>query len=116
MRGKGGVNLLQLELPGYNMNPRRQCEYTGCIDLGRNKGWYKESVRYGRFCEKHHRIRKGGIYAGKQSIPNDVCEKCGWKESYCDRHRLVREKGYCRENVIVLCPNCHRLAHLKREV
>lgn len=96
----------------YYGGMRRQCEYEDCVKLGRNKGWYKGNVRYDRFCEQHHRLRAGeGLYQGQQIIPNKVCENCGWDKTGCDRHRRVRERGYFKENVIVLCPNCHRLAH-----
>ena len=43
----------------------------------------------------------------------NACERCGWNKSYCDRHRLKHGAKYTKENVIILCPNCHRIEHQK---
>jgi len=95
---------------------RRTCEYKGCNKPGRNKGHYKGQTRYDRFCEVHHRARynaeKRVYYYEKQAIPNTTCSSCGWDKAPCDRHRKVRAEGYVLNNIIVLCPNCHRLTHL----
>jgi len=45
------------------------------------------------------------------------CSNCGWNESSCDLHHILpRSKGGSdlNENLTVLCPNCHRLAHTKK--
>lgn len=42
------------------------------------------------------------------------CERCGWDKARCDaHHRKLKSKGglHTIANGIVLCPNCHRLAH-----
>jgi hypothetical protein len=42
------------------------------------------------------------------------CEVCGWKLTTCDKHRMKPGKDggtYESGNVLILCPNCHRLAH-----
>lgn len=41
------------------------------------------------------------------------CLRCGWNESFCDRHRIVPSLGYAPENVIPLCPSCHRIETMK---
>lgn len=44
------------------------------------------------------------------------CSRCGWDEAVCDCHRVVPGKDgglYTEDNVEVLCPNCHRVAHSK---
>src|ERR1051325_7049109 len=97
------------------MMKRRKCAAEGCMKLGRNKGWHHGSKRYGKFCQFHHRSSpENGIpyYKEKQEIDNSVCSNCGWNEAPCDRHRIRKEAGYTQLNVVVLCPNCHRLAHL----
>jgi len=51
----------------------------------------------------------------KSRIPNKSCQFCGWDKAFCDRHRIVEGKNggvYSKENVVSLCPNCHRLIHL----
>jgi hypothetical protein len=39
------------------------------------------------------------------------CFVCGWDKTPNDRHRLKFGGAYVHENVILLCPNHHRLAH-----
>lgn len=42
------------------------------------------------------------------------CELCGWDKARCDvHHRTPRSRGgkNVLSNAIVLCPNCHRIAH-----
>lgn len=43
-----------------------------------------------------------------------ACQRCGWKEAFCDvHHKLPRAQGGKNTiaNAIVLCPNCHRVMH-----
>jgi hypothetical protein len=98
------------------MNERKQCQHEGCDNLGRNKGYYKGHVRYGKFCEKHHkRFSDHSVYwTGKALLDNRKCSKCGWDKAPCDRHRIDPVLGYTEENVIILCPNCHREAHFSK--
>lgn len=98
---------------------RRNCRYDGCKRKGRNKGFYKGKIRYDIYCEIHHRLRYGGIATfealfRKQHIDNSSCELCGWDKAPCDRHRIKPELGYTKENVKVLCPNCHRLEEMEK--
>lgn len=88
------------------------CRIDGCKALGRNRGKHHGKTYYDSLCDKHHRLRCGGAIWHRKSIENNKCEKCGWNKAYCDRHRIDKEKGYYKENVIVLCPNCHRLISL----
>lgn len=46
------------------------------------------------------------------------CEKCGWKEARCDvHHREPKARGglHTIANAIVLCPNCHRIEHERKQ-
>ena len=93
---------------------RKKCKIKGCHRLGRFKGVVNGHKKWGNICSYHH---KGGLerlinkpysmYKGH--IPNDKCELCGWDKAPCDRHRKEPMRGYVKENVVVLCPNCHRL-------
>ena len=92
---------------------RRICFVKGCEKLTRNKGRRKGKRIYGIRCAYHHDnyYKRGFSFLGyPKKIPNKKCEQCGWDKSFCDRHRIIPELGYTRENVRVLCPNCHRLA------
>lgn len=47
-------------------------------------------------------------------VNGNACERCGWKEARCDVHHKVPKANGGRNvvsNGIVLCPNCHRVAH-----
>jgi hypothetical protein len=48
----------------------------------------------------------------KKFGPSNVCALCGWMGP-CDHHRKVKGKtkgaGYVLGNVVIVCPNCHRL-------
>lgn len=45
---------------------------------------------------------------------NVGCSICGWNESTCDIHHIIPKKEGGSDNfdnLIVVCPNCHRLCH-----
>lgn len=45
---------------------------------------------------------------------NQGCMICGWNESTCDIHHIIPKKHGGtdeNENLIVICPNCHRKVH-----
>lgn len=49
----------------------------------------------------------------KRKVDRSVCYRCGWNQTTCDlAHIKARSDGGSNkpENLIVLCPNCHRLA------
>lgn len=98
---------------GY-MGERKVCAYPGCDRLGRNKGFSLGKRKWGKYCAWHYKktstkwIKE---YKNKKELENKECEICGWGEAPCDRNRINSKVGYIRENVIVLCPNCHRLYH-----
>lgn len=68
-------------------------------------------------------VRQAGFYSAKQSeqfLRNylngkyvQTCRVCGWNKGKCDVHHIVpRRDGGSNElsNVVLICPNCHRLA------
>src|SRR5437764_12258065 len=97
---------------------RKYCEMKGCKNLAIRKGRRKSgAVKYGKLCQTHHK-KKYGIVRNRwqdkeiQEMSKQPCSKCGWNESYCDRHRVIpHTKGgrYVKGNVVPLCPNCHRV-------
>lgn len=43
-----------------------------------------------------------------------ACQSCGWNKASCDvHHKVPRSSGGLNTiaNAVVLCPNCHRVAH-----
>jgi len=45
------------------------------------------------------------------------CSICGWKESSCDIHHIHEKCNGGKNdtsNLIILCPNCHRICHVEK--
>jgi hypothetical protein len=46
-----------------------------------------------------------------------ICSNCGWNKTTCDIHHIKSKKEggtNDHDNLSILCPNCHRLAHEKK--
>jgi len=93
---------------------RSICCIEDCTKLCMSKGY----GNFAKMCAKHHR-QKYSMSTGNQRnrlkhrLDNE-CIVCGWDKGPCDLHRISpgSEGGrYTTNNVIVLCPNCHRLVH-----
>jgi hypothetical protein len=96
-----------------DIKPRGKCIVEGCGKSQANKGIYRGQPRYDLYCEKHRRGRFKVERKIKKKQDKTKCSVCGWKGP-CDSHRILRGKDggkYVAGNVVVLCPNCHRLAH-----
>lgn len=42
------------------------------------------------------------------------CSNCGWNSAACDLHHIIPKRlggTNSHDNLTILCPNCHRLAH-----
>lgn len=64
---------------------------------------------------------KGGCSRGQRKkvreLYGDKCMICGWMEAPCDAHHIVPARSggtHALSNLIVLCPNHHRLADLEK--
>jgi len=92
---------------------RPQCIVSGCSNLAA----LAKNGLFRKVCNTHHSIKyglKSSDQRRKEDFPACKCVLCGW-EGPCDRYRIVwgRDGGkYVKGNVIILCPNCHRLVHL----
>ena len=102
----------------------RKCEYPGCVNIGYWNKINKGILYRGDLCQKHHNLKYGmKKMKGKgnqrdrlrKKGMNKKCSLCGW-EGPCDIHRIINGKDggtYNKNNIRVLCPNCHRLEHYK---
>jgi hypothetical protein len=115
-----------LKQQGYEydyINPKKSpkryiqgiCEIQGCDNKQVSKGLYKGRKRYDCYCSIHRQIikEKGGYAASFYKMQRKKCELCAWIGP-CDRHRIISAKGrgkYTKDNIIIVCPNCHRLIH-----
>lgn len=94
------------------IDTKRICEHEdGCKNLARIDHVINDIVKRGKLCEKHHRKKhprtpKFWRYKGNFN----KCVICGW-EGPCDVHRKIHQGKYIKENVLSICPNCHRLHH-----
>ena len=90
---------------------RPKCSIKNCNNIVTSKGHRGNGKkRYRKLCSTHYKLKMGQIY----NLDTSRCPLCNW-QGPCDRHRLImgRDGGrYIKGNVIVLCPNCHRLLHL----
>lgn len=81
----------------YSCGCKRRRRDTG--QLGARGIEYKDESHFARVAKEFY---------------GDHCELCGWCECTCDVHHrkpLARGGRNTIENAIVLCPNCHRIAH-----
>ena len=89
-----------------------------CKICGNPNGWNRGQGRYVDLCAKHYRKKYNIPHEPKdrfkRKFDNTTCCICGWNKAPCDRHKLDRKIGYLKGNVIVVCPNCHRMIHQKK--
>jgi len=90
---------------------RPLCEMPGCEYLAEPRG-----DGYRRWCTSHRKnkhwspIGRGhGLGRRLHRSQHEPCDNCGWNEAPCDRHRMIPSYGYVDGNVVILCPNCHRI-------
>ena len=107
------------------MNNRPKCIIEGCNNNAKSRGHNKAgNITFSKLCSSHHNKKYGLPNSSRQRrywkkrklFPNNECTLCKWVGP-CDRHRIKMGKdggGYVLGNVIILCPNCHRLLHLGR--
>lgn len=107
-------------------NPPKRQEYI-CENCGSN--FKSKAIKKGRkiHCSECKRIVPQNIRNAK-SIKNyskrtqhkilkrakAKCILCGWGEATCDIHHIIeKHKGGTDEsnNLIIVCPNCHRIIH-----
>ena len=102
--------------PPNGRNPSRGCYTRGICDIegcGRrqvSKGLHRGKQRYDIYCTAHRQLEVQGL---PLSMNVDKCSVCGWVGP-CDKHRIVAGKDggeYTEDNIIIVCPNCHRDYH-----
>lgn len=111
---------------------RPKCAFNGCNNIA-EKQQTNGKISYRNYCSSHRKKhfedkqRKPGKMGGygprngehyskipfHKRHPAIKCSLCSW-DGPCDRHRIKmgKEGGqYVEGNVLILCPNCHRLVH-----
>jgi len=98
------------------------CKEQECTRKVRYKGYRADGKkRYDSYCIVHRRginkdMARFDEKISKANIKNEQCEQCGWDSAPCDRHRIDPKVGYIKRNVMILCPNCHRVETLKKKL
>ena len=93
-----------------------KCKVLGCEAPTEHLGYgfYRALCSHHRYEHRVGRAAKIKIKT-KYKLSSLPCKRCNWHEGPTDTHRIVpgRKGGkYNRENVIPLCPKCHRLVTL----
>jgi hypothetical protein len=118
-------------LPNKNevqyLDGRPLCMVEGCdrLAIKKKNGYFRKVCGFhGRSWHQHdaRRIRKNANArlrrAKKGGVENKVCSQCNW-EGACDRHRILpgsQGGKYVKNNLQILCPNCHRASHGRGQV
>lgn len=107
---------------------RPKCEIEDCDNFTEARKYKSGFSTYRKICQTHRKKKKDGkgkcTRGGRRRVwfrecSQLPCSQCGWNKSYCDRHRIIpgSEGGkYIKENVIPLCPNCHREEHHPNQI
>lgn len=116
---RGNAKYCTLKCAGIHTNKNRVKIKQTCINCNEEF----ESVKKAKFCsnsckQKNYRKKQNNrseniktIYRQIQHLP---CCLCGWKEATRDIHHIIPvSKGGTNDlsNLVVLCPNHHRMAH-----
>lgn len=110
----------------YTRRSPRICAEPGCERLTGKGGVVKGHQIYKKWCQTHRkdphplrsvaRVRGNYSLSLKQLLRKDACERCGWDEAICDLHRIEPGGAYTADNVITLCPNCHRVETVRLQL
>lgn len=111
-------------------------ENASILETGENALDILESLnkRYGNLPPKersrkieNHLDRGSAVTKALKSLLGAKCQICGWigfkkrnGEDFIEAHHIVqlsekKEGSLCTENIILLCPNCHREIHYGKE-
>lgn len=107
-------------MPTGSGKPRKLCAEPGCENVAEAYGHNPE--RYRKLCSTHRKFKKGTPIGGwqrwkkiKEDNLKEACEDCGlevWQIGRLDIHHEDGDKyNNSPENLITLCPNCHRRRH-----
>jgi len=89
----------------------RKCTVEGCNRLTSSKGVVNGIRYYKKYCSVHSAQNR----KFRSCIDISKCSICGWVGP-CDTHRITFGSNgghYTKDNVVGICPNCHRLIHSK---
>jgi 5-methylcytosine-specific restriction endonuclease McrA len=115
---RGGARFCSRSCSGSHSNKIRPYVDLLCKKCGKS---FSTKCKQALYCSKECSYRKSTSYRYrnhlnakiKKIISTSICFNCGWDKTTCDVHHVIpRKKGGTDElhNLIIVCPNCHRLA------
>ena len=96
------------------ITPKLKCKIEGCNRPRTSKGQGRTKSTCNKHRPKFFNQNRPINKAWLRNFNRNKCGICGWAGP-CDMHRLLsgKEGGkYTKDNIKILCPNCHRLVHL----
>lgn len=107
-----------------NTDNKQRCQHEGCQNVGEWDKVKNHKVYRRKYCSSHRmkfglngkrlKWKKNLGFQQKYKLRglSSKCMVCGW-DGPCDCHRIDEGGRYKLDNVASICPNCHRLIHLK---
>ena len=117
---RGNAKFCSLSCACKYGNANKPLKHCTCVQCGKE---FESTSTKAKYCCKQCKLKhyRASISTEKYAtrtlqniLLNFPCENCGWQEGPRDVHHItpVCEGGKNEiENLITLCPNCHRLAH-----
>lgn len=117
---RGNAKYCNLSCHRKHMNSLKPLKDCTCINCGEK---FQSKNTKAKYCSnkcklRHYRLLAGTMtevsYAFRYILPKFPCLNCGWEKGPRDVHHIlpIVEGGKnVLNNLITLCPNCHRLAH-----
>ena len=120
---RGGAVFCSLSCAATHTNNNRPYLEHACKSCEKT---FKSKSNHAKYCSKackdlstektlpKHRYHLSAIIRKKYGLL--PCFSCGWDKAVCDLHHVIpRTKGGrdIESNLVLLCPNCHRLVHNK---
>ena len=96
------------------MSMARIAEHYICSDNTIRSYLLKYGIKPRSPSEYNYRQRKYRSSLSKElnTKLNHTCSVCGWDKTTCDAHHMIkRAENGSDDEVILVCPNCHRMIH-----
>jgi hypothetical protein len=121
---RGNANFCSLSCGASWNNSQRKVYAFICKECQTEFKSFSNHAKYcSKKCQQRYRNRNSsGKYKYRYHINNTInkltstslCSNCGWDQSTCDIHHIIERKNGGTDdlnNLVIVCPNCHRLIH-----
>jgi len=116
---RGNALFCSLSCAAFHNNRVRLLSYKtlskNCPQCGKTfKTKLPEKIYCSMHCRQQFYYKRNSHKGYPQELKNLPCEVCGWHESTIDHHHIIsprKEGPKTLDNLVVVCPNCHRKIH-----